>query len=136
MGAGGQVVSVCSGEQIFKSAIIWCNLILRSGPSYRWGDIRPVSVSMTETHSPRKTVKERQMTDTSNNDLPTHASDVLRLCKYELNVLKHCADPQPDDGIKPGAALWSAVESLSTGGYISEGKLTEKGWKALREDET
>ncbi len=57
----------------------------------------------------------------------------MTLCQYEVDVLRHLDDPKDDDGITPGAALWAAAEALSEGGYISNGKLTEKGRMALKQ---
>ncbi|MEM0934796.1 MAG: hypothetical protein AAF646_02935 [Pseudomonadota bacterium] len=55
----------------------------------------------------------------------------MALCTYEVAVLRHVDDPKDNDGIKTGAAFWAAIEALSVGGYISGGRLTQKGREAL-----
>ncbi len=57
----------------------------------------------------------------------------MTLCEYEISVLRHMHEPRDDDGIIPGAALWEAAEALSGSGYVSGGKLSDKGLAALSE---
>lgn len=55
----------------------------------------------------------------------------MPLCQYEIAVLRHIDQPKEDDGIIPGAALWSAAEALVENGYVENGKPTEKGRAVL-----
>jgi hypothetical protein len=55
----------------------------------------------------------------------------MPLCEYEIAVLRHIDQPKDDDGITPGAALWSAAEALAESGYVKNGAPTEKGRAVL-----
>lgn len=54
----------------------------------------------------------------------------MGLCGYEVATLKRIATGDVSDD--PGAAFCTAVEFLTCGGYLKDGKLTAKGDAELR----